>query len=390
MKRFHLRNRYWIISIAILFVGILGFWMAFVNKKTVRIGFAAQLTGRQAELGVQIRNGVQLAVEEVNRSGGIAGRKLELLVRDDFGIPEKARSADRELIKSGVVTIIGHATSAQTLAGLTVTNPARVVMMGPTVSTSKLSNIDDYFFRVYPSFKESAAAFAKYIYQSGLTRIAIIYDLDNYAYVKAYSEAFSTGFQALGGNIAAILKFSSATHPDFSPLLLKLQKLHSNGLLIIASDVDTALIAQQTRLISWQIPLFTTAWAQTESLIDNGGSAVEGLTLEQSFLVENQSPKFLDFVSRYSKRFGRKPSFGAAFGYDAASVLAAALVKTGGNTKGLRQSLLKTHDFQGLTDTFSFDRYGDVDRPFYLSSIRNSKFIILKKLTVNKLGIEGK
>lgn len=184
-----------------------------------------------------------------------------------------------------------------------MTNPAGVVMMGPTISTSKLSNIDDYFFRVYPSFKESAAAFAKCIYQSGLTRIAIIYDLDNYAYVKAYSEAFSTGFQALGGNIAAILKFSSATHPDFSPLLLKLQKLHSNGLLIIASDVDTALIAQQTRLISWQIPLFTTAWAQTESLIDNGGSAVEGLTLEQSFLVENQSPIFLDFVSRYSKRF---------------------------------------------------------------------------------------
>ena len=80
------------------------------------------------------------------------------------------------------VAIIGHATSAQTLAGLKVTNPANVLMIGPTVSTPELSGMDDYFFRVYPSFKNSAQTFAKYIYEiNGINRIAIIYDKDNFS-----------------------------------------------------------------------------------------------------------------------------------------------------------------------------------------------------------------
>ena len=205
---------------------------------------------RQAELGVQERNGVQLAVEKINASGGIAGRKISLIIHDDLGIPKEAESGDGELIKEGVIAIIGHATSAQTLAGLKVTNPANVIMIGPTVSTPELSGLDDYFFRVHPSFKNSAQAFAKYIYErSGITRMAIIYDKDNLAYSKTYSTIFTDEFQSLGGNITDEVSFSSVTQPDFSPLLSKLRESKAEGLLIVASDIDTALIAQRARLM---------------------------------------------------------------------------------------------------------------------------------------------
>ncbi|MDR3412746.1 MAG: ABC transporter substrate-binding protein [Formivibrio sp.] len=352
----------------------------FSSHKNIRIGFVAQLTGKQAELGVQERNGVLLAVEKINASGGIKGRKIELVVRDDFGTPDKAQLADNELIKAGVVAIVGHATSGQTLAGLKVTNPLQVVMISPTVSTPALSGQDDYFFRVYPTFKESAQAFAEYVYKKDrLKRLAIIYDTDNAAYSNTYSTTFADKFTALGG-VVAKEDFSSANHPDFSKQLSDFHTGNAEGILIIASDIDTALIAQKVRIMDWNIPLYTSAWAQTQTMINNGGKAVDGMKLEQSYALTSTEPAFVEFKSNYQSRFGNAPSFGAAFGYDAAMVLANALKKTGGSADKLKEALLETRDFKGLIDDFSLDKFGDVQRPFYLSAINNGKFTIVGKL----------
>ncbi|MBS1155034.1 MAG: transporter substrate-binding protein [Proteobacteria bacterium] len=369
-------------ALPVLLIGMAGLlFLSWNNRKPIRVGFVAQMTGKQAELGVQERNGVLLATEKINAAGGIAGRKIELVIRDDFGLPEKAKSADEELIKSDVVAIIGHATSGQTLAGLQISNPARVVMLAPTVSTPALSGLDDYFFRVYPTFKDSARAFAEHVYKtSGLKKMAIIYDTDNTAYAQTYSSTFSDRFSSLGGAISGQAGFSSATQPDFSPLLTTLHKDKPDGLLIIASDIDTALVAQRVRIMGWNIPLFTSAWAQTETLINHGGKAVDGMKLEQSFALSSQDPLFIEFKSNYQSRFGNTPSFGAAFGYEAAMVLAEALKKTGGKPDKLKNALLETGNYKGLIDSFSIDRFGDVQRPFYLSAIENGKFVIVGKL----------
>jgi len=374
---------YWlryVIVILIIVVAGLSFVM-FLDKKPVLVGFVAQMTGNQAELGVQERNGVQLAVEKTNASGGINGRKIELVIRDDLGVPENAQSVDDELIKAGVVAIIGHATSGQAVAGLKVTNPAQMVMISPTVSTPALSGQDDFFFRVYPTFKDSAQAFAAYIYKTGkLKRLAAIYDTDNAAYAKTYNATFSEKYTSLGGVISGESSFSSKTRPDFAIGLAELRRSDAEGLMIIASDTDTALIAQKARIMEWQIPLFTSAWAQTETLINNGGKAVDGLKLEQSYALTSQVPSFTEFKSNYQARFGNTPSFGAAFGYEAALVLADALKKTNGKPDKLKNALLETRDFKGLMDNISLDKFGDVQRPFYLSAIENGKFVILGKL----------
>jgi len=389
INRLKIINHLWMkFTLTFLLIVILGFsFIKINNNKPIIIGFAAQLTGKQAELGVQERNGVQLAVEKINAAGGVAGRKIELIIRDDFGIPEKAKTVDGELIKEGAIAIIGHATSAQTLAGLKVTNPANVVMMGPTISTPELSGLDDYFFRVHPSFKSSSETFAKYIYErTGISRMAIIYDKDNLAYTKNYSTTFSDKFQSLGGKITDEVGFSSVAQPDFYPLLSRLRETKAEALLIMASDIDTALIAQRVRLMEWQIPVFTSAWAQTETLVSNGGQAVEEMKLEQAYDLTSPSLSFIDFKSCYKARFGSDPSFGAAYSYEATLVLSEALKKTNGNKNGLKQALLEIHDFKGLMNTFSFDKFGDVERPWYLSTIRNGKFLMVDKLTSTNSG----
>ena len=352
---------------------------ACVGKEAIRIGFVAQLTGVQAELGIQERNGVQLAVEAINAGGGIDGRLVELVVRDDLGTPEGARAANRELIDMGVVAIIGHATSGQTVAGLAVTNPARVVMLSPTATTPHLSGLEDYFFRVIYSLADRARELARHIYRSRkITRVAVIHDADNAAYANAYQEVFGEHYKVLGGILTAKADFSSRAQPDFTPLVKQLQASKPDGLLIIAADIDTALIAQRTRLLGWQIPLFTTSWAQTETLINNGGQAVEGLELEVARAANQQTQDYLEFRTRFQARFGQMPSFAAGLGYEAAYVMAAALEKTGGKSRGLPQALVSIKNFKGLTDSFSFDRYGDVIRPYYMGAIRNGQYVAIK------------
>jgi branched-chain amino acid transport system substrate-binding protein len=362
---------------AIMLIAITSLLLTNCSKgQPVRVGFAGQLTGIQAELGVQERNGVQLAVEEINAAGGIAGRPVELVVQDDLGTSEGAQAADRELIKAGVVAIIGHPTSSQTLAGLVVTDPAGVVMLSPSTSTPKLAGKDDNFLRIVQPMAAQAIHSAQHILQDhNRTRIAAIYDTDNAAYTTAYLEDFTREFQSIGGKVVAAVSFSSKAQPDFSPLITQLRQSNPQELIIIAADADTALIAQRTRLMGWPIPLYTTSWAQTETVINNGGKAVEGMEIELTSTANKASPKYQDFAKRYQAKFGRAPTFGAVLGYEAANMLALALRETEGKADGLKQALIGLKDFTGLSDNVRLDEYGDAQRPIHIGVIRNGKYV---------------
>ncbi len=347
----------------------------------IKVGFAGELTGTQSDLGVHGRDGALLAIETLNESGGVAGRSLKLLVRDDQGTPEGAQAADRELIDAGIVAIIGHMTSAQSMAALPVIEEAGVVFLSPTTSTTELSGLDDHFFRVTATNAQEAHLLARHTYQRrSLSCVAVIYDDDNAAFSQTLWAGFARAYQALGGQVSNEIRFFSSKEPDFAPLVAQLRASDPQGLFIIASALDTALIVQQVRLGGWQVPLFAGGWAHTEILLQNGGRAVEGIEFVIAHDTNNQSPAFLDFQTRYQARFGRAPTFASAFAYEAVMVLAAALEKTHGQAKGLPQALLKTRDFEGLTGVISMDEYGDVVRTQFLSAVQDGQFVTLDRL----------
>lgn len=339
------------------------------KKQPIRIGFSEQLTGAQSELGVETRNGVLLAVDNINAAGGINGRKIELVIRDDKGTPEGIRAADRSLIKDGVVAIIGHATSEQTKTALPVIDAAHVVLISPSAAASELNLKSKYFFRVISELKARASDFAESIYERRkLKRMAIIYDVDNAAFSDPYQQTFSAKYESLGGKIVSRVDFSSVKSPNFDPLLKKIRAAGADGLLIVANSYDTAFIAQRTRVIGWDVPLFSSSWAE-EVLMKLGGKAVEGMEIEQYYNLNSKSPAFLKFRSQYQSRYGEQPIGVSALGYETVEVLAAALRKTGGSSAGLREALLETKNFKGLADTFSFDKTGGAVRPIYVKTL---------------------
>lgn len=345
-------------------------------NKPIKLGFAGELSGSQSDLGVAGRNGVQLAVETINASGGVAGHAIELLVVDDKGTPEGAQEADRKLVDAGVVAIIGHMTSEQSMAGLVVANEANVVLFSPTTSTPKLNGLSDYFFRINPVNSKEAQLLARYVFETdGLSRMTIVFDTDNEAFSLPYDEVFREAYQDLGGKVVGEVGFSSATLPGYDTLVQQAEASSPQGLLIIASAFDTAMISQQTRLLDWYVPLYSSGWAQTEALIQNGGQAVEGIKIVGSYELNSQSPAFLDFQARYQERFGREPTFAATQSYEAVLILTAALEKTRGKKAGLRAALLETREFEGLTGRISLDEYGDAVRTQFLITIKDGQFV---------------
>ncbi|HNR47523.1 MAG TPA: ABC transporter substrate-binding protein, partial [Anaerolineaceae bacterium] len=178
-------------------------------RRPVQVGFAGELSGRESDLGIGSRNGVLLAAEQINAAGGIDGHPIEIIVKDDAGKPDVARQVDQELVDAGVVAIIGHSTTSQTIAGLEVTQPAGIVMLSPSASSQSLTGIDDLFFRVCADNTLDVIALANHIYAGGQHTLAIIYDADNDAYARRYAEGVQMEFERLGGKITRIEAISA-------------------------------------------------------------------------------------------------------------------------------------------------------------------------------------
>ena len=350
------------------------------DKNVFKIGFVGGLTGKSSDLGIQGRNGVTLAVEEINRQGGINGRPLQLITKDDRQDRETALKVDRELIDEGVVAIIGHMTSAMSEIALPLINEQKIPMISPTTSTNKLTGIDDYFLRVMNPNIQLTNLKADYAFRNlKLRRIATVYDLSNRAYSEDYAANFKSAFERLGGTVISTDSFSAGPDVSFKNLAQKIIKTRPDGLLIIAGAVDTAMLCQHVRMAGSKIPLLVSGWAQTPDLLRHGGPAVEGVVATQYIDHDSIAKPFVEFRERYRARFGDvEPTFAVVMGYEAVMVVKDALSKNP-DPKQLKETILKQKTFNGLQGVFEIDPYGDAKRRAYIVTVRTNRFTVVNK-----------
>lgn len=351
------------------------------NKKNpIKVGFVGGLTGRLSDLGTAGRNGVILAVEEINRRGGIDGRPVELITKDDKQDPEVALRVDRELIDEGVVAIIGHMTSTMSMAAVPFTNKQRVLMISPTTSTDKLKGIDDYFVRVMPPNKAETDHLARHAFKvMGLKKMVVIRDQSNRAYVEGYLNNFRDEFEGLGGKIVHVEDFTSGKGVDFMKLADSLIKPDTDGALIVAGALDAAMICQRVRMTGSKLPILSSGWALMVAFLHDGGPAVEGVVFSQLFDRKSRHKTYLKFRKRFKDRFDKEPNFAAAHGYEAALALFKALSETSEPEK-LKATILEQGIFDGVQGSFEVDKYGDPQRKRYLIVVENGQFKAAKNV----------
>lgn len=351
------------------------------RKDPILIGLSGPMEGRYSDLGVQVRNGVRLFIEEVNDAGGLrmedgTKRRVRLVIRDDGTTPEEAVKADRELFAEGVSAILGHMLSSQSIAALSALDETGLAMVSPTSTTDDLSGRDDGFFRIIPSVAYTAAALAEYTRDRlDLVNAAVITDSDNAAFTDSFAVAFIREFEKRGGAVAGEFSFSSGGNPDFRRISLRIQETDCDLILIAASARDTVNLLRDARALGVGGQAVLSRWSRTPVLLQFGGAAVENALTASSFPDSDFSPRYREFVLRYQDRFGTQPSFFSALGYEAAGYLATGLERTGGSRFGLRQALRDIRAFEGLMGTISLDEFGDARRTLYIEKVRGGRFV---------------
>jgi branched-chain amino acid transport system substrate-binding protein len=339
----------------------------------LKVGLVTGLSGRYYDLGVSSRNGVELAVKEVNAAGGVNGRPIELIVRDDAQDPDTARRAVSELVQAGVVAIVGHATSSMAAATLPIVDSERVLMVSPTVSSSVFLGKDDWFVMIYPSSAESGKALAEHVSGHRLARrVALVYDLSNRVYTDAWHDAFKAAFVAAGSEVRSI-PFTSGQVASMGQLAEEALSGGADGVLVVANALDTAALCQQVRLRS-QVPIFGGEWGLTNDLIVSAGRAVEGARFITKTDLTDPAPRLAAFRAAYLERFGRQPDFAAVMGFEALELVAEGL-RRAPTREGVRRAILGMKTFEGLQGRVEIDANGDGRRRHLVMTIRDGKVV---------------
>ena len=344
------------------------------EPQPIRIGLVTGLTGRHYDLGLSSRNGVELAVNELNAAGGVQGRKLEILIRDDGQDPDQARRAVTELVGAGVVAIIGHATSSMAEATLPMVNRDRVLMVSPTASSAAFEGKDDWFVMMQPSTTESARVFSAYLVSHRIARtVSVVYDLSNLSYTKAWYDAFQATFAGEGRTVRP-LPFTSGQVRSMRDLAAAALAGGADGVLLVANALDTAALAQQLRLRSATVPIFGAEWGFTNDVMVNGGRAVEGAVFMQKVNLADETPRFQAFRKAYEARYSRSVDFAAVMAYESVKLLATALGRNA-TREGVRAEVLRLGTFEGLQGPVRIDAHGDAERRHYVMTIRGGRVV---------------
>ena len=335
------------------------------------------MTGRLSDLGTAGRNGVLLAVNEINEKGGIKGRHLKLIIKDDQHDTETAKKVDLELIEEGAEVIIGHMTSTISYDVQDIINNKKIVMVSPTASTRMLSGKDDYFFRIMPELSTSTDYWADYLIRIlKITSVSCIYDLSNETYTKNWYDNFASSYVRSGGEIIKTVTFSSGGNISYLDLSKSLLTDETGGIMIIASAIDTAMISQQVRKLGSSIPLYACGWAYTSDLIRYGGPSVENIIITHSYNKESKEPAFIEFSEKYFNAYGSKPDFASSYSYEAMLLIAHVLEKKTAVEKPGPEDF-KNIVLKGLQSDIITDEFGDAKRQPFLFTIKKGHFVLL-------------
>ncbi|MDC7224414.1 MAG: ABC transporter substrate-binding protein [Spirochaetales bacterium] len=349
----------------------------FSRERTVDLGFIGGLSGGNADLGEAGRNGAIMAVEEMNEAGGLNGRQVRLIIKDDANSPQKAYAVAEELVELDVEAIVGPLTSTTAESAMTVTNGAEVLLVSPTASAIHLAGRDDYLIRVCPSSRDNAYAYGDFMFQKmNLRKIAVIADAQNRSFSTSWYGEFHRSWDRQGGEIVALKYVDTTVLKEYKQLVDEMLSLNPEAVLFIANSVDVARLTQQFRKEDSQIPLVAAEWAATQNLITLGGASVEGLVTMQIVNFFDRSPRFLEFVASYEERFGYYPSFSSIISYDAARVVMEAL-KNQEKNQTLKESLLTHQPYEGIQMELTFDEWGDLYGSSTFVEVRNKEYVLL-------------
>jgi branched-chain amino acid transport system substrate-binding protein len=320
----------------------LGFSMSAMAAEAIKIGVAGPFTGGSAPMGVSMRDGVKLAVAEINAKGGVLGRPLQMVERDDEAKNERGVQIAQELInKEKVVATVGYINTGVALASQRFYQEAKIPVMnnvatGSVITQQFAKEPENYVFRNSANDQiQSAMIVEEAVTRRHFKKVAILADSTNYGQLGR--EDLEKALEKKGIKAVAVEKYN-LKDVDMTSQLLKAKQAGAEVVLTYGIGPELAQIANGMEKLGWKVPLIGSWTLSMGNFIDNAGKNGDGTRMPQTFIQDPNTPKrkaFIDaYVKAYSPPGGRMPSpVSAAQGYDSIYLLAAAM-KQAGSTDG--------------------------------------------------------
>ncbi|MCX7708329.1 MAG: ABC transporter substrate-binding protein [Clostridia bacterium] len=324
------------------------------NSNTIKIGAILPVSGQIAAYGELARDGVQLAVDEINAKGGILGKKIELIVEDDEANPEKTVNAFKKLTKQdNIVGIIGALTSKCSLSITQYAQAQKIIMITPTSTNDAVTSAGNFIFRACYNDSYQGQGIAKFSIETlKAKKAAILFDNTN-DYSKSLRDNFKKKFEELGGNIVAEESYA-AMDKDFNSQLAKIKGTNPGVLFIPDYYTTVSLIAKQVKRQGINVPMLgADGW---DEITFSAGDEIIGSYYSNHFSPNNPDQRVQKFVNDYYSKYNIKPDVLAALNYDAAYILADAIQRAGSiDPDKIQAEMMKTNG-KYLTGNLKFDQ----------------------------------
>jgi branched-chain amino acid transport system substrate-binding protein len=300
--------------------------------QTIHIGLSGPFSGGSSPMGESMRNGIRLAVDEINAIGGIHGRRIELLERDDRADNTLGARIAEELVQSKVVATIGIVNTGVGLASIEVYQKARIPLMiavstGPALTRkfAPPASPANFIFRVSPTLDLEARMLAADLQKRAITRVALL--ADDTPYGDSGVAAFTTAARSAGVDLVVVERFRIG-EVDMSRQLGAARGTGAQAIVAWGIGPELAHLARGMSAMKWKVPMMGSWTLSMRNFIDAAGSAGEGAMMPQTFIQDAGSAAKNSFLLSYRRHFKTDliPSpMSAAQAYDGMHLLALAL-----------------------------------------------------------------
>ena len=333
----------------------------------IQIGVIAPLSGPAAELGVQIKNGIELAKADLKSN-------VEFIYEDEACNANTALTAARKLSSvDNVAVVIGPLCSPPFISVAPILNQAKITFIHSSSGTQNTAaNKGDFGIEGTATVMEENVHLANYVSSLGYKTAAVIHFEQEWA--TGHANAFVAAFTQAGGRIVAKEEFTNPGETDFRPYILKVKNSRPDAIFIAAWNGQSGTILKQLRSINVEAPVFAQYDVEDPAFLAAAGESANGVRYTYPFDNTNLTVRAAAFQKRYQDRYNSLPSFYPYNGYDIALLVDRAIQQCGSDASCIRINITNTKDFDGLTGRLSFDDSGNISRKFIMKEVHQMSF----------------
>lgn len=347
-----------------------------INKDDViKIGAVLPLTGDVAVWGNNTKEGIDLAVEIINKNGGLDGKMIKIIYEDSQALPAKGVTAITKLIKlDNVSAVIDNSVSSVTLAMAPIAEKNETVILATGATAPAITNAGDFIFRIWNSDDLEGRVIAEYAFNElKIKKIAILFVNNDYGY--GLKDVFEEEYIKLGGSVTVIEKFEQS-ETNFKPQLTKIKSDNPESIYLVGYPREVAQCLKQTAELGLNSIVLSTVAFEDPYIIELAKNASEGVIYPYPVTPDVNNEKVKSFYDSYQNKYNKDPGITCDVGYDAVNMLLEAMILSKGQSgSDIKEGLMMIKNYHGVSGIMEFDKNGDVHKPIGFKTVQNQKFI---------------